>query len=116
MQEPASVVAQRPSAEPAGFLQKVDVAKIYNANCAACHGVDGTGALVRQGMPTIPDFTSLAWQMSQTDLEITHQIREGKEPLMPAYRDKLSKEQILALAIYVRAFAVPSNVPPAPKG
>ena len=48
------------------------------ANCAACHGVDGTGKLIRAGMPTIPDFTSLAWQMSQTDLEITHRIRGGQ--------------------------------------
>ncbi len=74
--------------------------------CAACHGVDGSGKLIRAGMPTIPDLTSLAWQMSQTDLEIAHRIQDGNEPLMPAYRDKLSQSQILALTVYVRAFAV----------
>ena len=53
--------------------------------------------------------------MSQSDLEITHQIEEGKEPLMPAYRDKLSQRQILALAIYVRAFTgTPAPVAPKP--
>jgi mono/diheme cytochrome c family protein len=55
--------------------------------------------------------------MSQTDLAITHQIHEGAAPLMPAYKDKLSQPQILALAIYVRAFAIePSPTVPTPNG
>ena len=94
MREPMLAAKRTPAAaaEPAGPLQRLDVAKSYNTTCAACHGVDGTGRLIRSGMPTIPDFTSLAWQMSQTDLEITHRIQEGNEPLMPAYRDKLTRE------------------------
>jgi mono/diheme cytochrome c family protein len=117
MTEPEQVVAKapRPPAEPAGPIQRADVAKVYNENCASCHGVDGSGKQIRAGMPTIPDFTSLAWQMSQTDLEITHRIVDGNEPLMPAYRDKLSQQQILALAVYVRAFAVIPSVAGAPK-
>ena len=106
MVEPASALARTLPAEPAGPVQKLDIAKVFNSNCAACHGVDGTGDQVRKGMPTIPNFTGLAWQMSHTDIEITHQILDGKEPLMPAYRDKLSKQQILGLAVYIRAFAV----------
>ena len=57
-------------------------------------------------MPTIPDFTSLNWQTVHSELEITHRIMDGNEPLMPAYRDKLTTEQNLGLAIYVRAFAI----------
>jgi quinol-cytochrome oxidoreductase complex cytochrome b subunit/mono/diheme cytochrome c family protein len=107
MQEPALAVAKESAPrEPAGPIQQLEIAKLYGNNCAACHGVDGSGKQIRTGMPTIPDFTSLAWQMSQTDLEITHRILDGNEPLMPAFRDKLSWEQNLALAIYVRAFAV----------
>jgi ubiquinol-cytochrome c reductase cytochrome b subunit len=113
MHEPAIAVAK--PAVPAGLLQRADVAKIYNANCAACHGVEGSGQQVRAGMPTIPDFTSLAWQMSQTDLEITHRIQDGNEPLMPTYRDKLSEQQVLGLSIYVRAFAVNGTEPLPPK-
>jgi quinol-cytochrome oxidoreductase complex cytochrome b subunit/mono/diheme cytochrome c family protein len=110
MREPALAARPGPPAERPGPIQRADVAKIYNASCAACHAVDGTAALIRSGMPTIPDFTSMAWQMSRTDLEITHRIHDGNEPLMPAYRDKLSATEILALSIYVRAF---SGVPPA---
>ena len=57
-------------------------------------------------MPTIPDFRSMAWQTAKTDLEIVHQIQDGKEPVMPPFRGKLSQKQILGLAIYLRAFAV----------
>ena len=104
--EQAATKPPGPPVEPAGLIQLADVARVYNNQCAACHGVDGSGKQIRVGMPTIPDFTSLAWQMSQTDLEVTHQIHDGHEPLMPAYRDKLSQRQILALTIYIRAFAI----------
>jgi quinol-cytochrome oxidoreductase complex cytochrome b subunit/mono/diheme cytochrome c family protein len=106
MTEPMQAEAKPPTpAVAAGPIQRSDVARVYNTDCAACHGVDGSGRLIRAGMPTIPDFTSLAWQMSQTDFEITHRIQDGNEPLMPAYRNRLSPPQIVALAVYVRAFA-----------
>jgi ubiquinol-cytochrome c reductase cytochrome b subunit len=102
MTEPAQ--SKAPPVQPAGPIQRADVARLYNDNCAACHGVDGSGKQIRAGMPTIPDFTSMAWQMSQTELEIAHRIQDGNEPLMPAYRTKLTDQQILGLTIYVRAF------------
>jgi ubiquinol-cytochrome c reductase cytochrome b subunit len=117
MTEPTQAAAPAPArpAEPAGPIQRADVARIYNEQCAACHGVDGSARQIRAGMPTIPDFTSLAWQMSQTDLEIVHRIRDGNEPLMPAYRDRLAQQQILGLAVYVRAFITEPAVAAAPK-
>src|SRR5262249_53952950 len=74
MREPALAVKAPAAVEPAGPIQRAEVAKVYNANCAACHGLDGTGQQLRAGLPTIPDFTSLAWQLSQTELEIAHRI------------------------------------------
>jgi ubiquinol-cytochrome c reductase cytochrome b subunit len=105
--------------QPAGPVQRADVARIYNTKCAPCHGIDGSGTQGRAAMPTFPDFTSLAWQTTQTDLEVTHRIREGSGALMPAYRDELSQQEILALAVYVRAFSIapdsrqPVQPPPA---
>jgi ubiquinol-cytochrome c reductase cytochrome b subunit len=115
MTEPEQVIARSPApAELAGPIQRADVARIYNDSCTACHGVDGSGKQIRAGMPTIPDMTSLAWQLSQTDVEIAHRIQDGNEPLMPAYRDKLSQQQILALTVYVRAFAITPTTASAP--
>jgi mono/diheme cytochrome c family protein len=84
------------------------VAKLFRENCAACHGEDGTGNSIRKVLPLIPDFTSLAWQLSQTDLAIVNQIDYGSLPLMPSFRYKLRSEQILSLALYVRSFAPPA--------
>jgi ubiquinol-cytochrome c reductase cytochrome b subunit len=111
MRMPVQVVAKEEPRETAGPIQLLDVGKLYRTNCQACHGVDGSGKDLRKAMPTIPDFTSLNWQTVHSELEITHRIMDGKEPLMPAYRDKLSKEQNLGLAIYVRAFAVDLSKP-----
>jgi quinol-cytochrome oxidoreductase complex cytochrome b subunit/mono/diheme cytochrome c family protein len=116
MSEPTQALAPAPvRTEPAGPIQRADVAKLYNTNCAACHDVDGSGKQIRAGLPTIPDFTSMAWQLSQTDLEIIHRIQDGNEPLMPAYRDKLAQQHIVALTIYVRAFAGGPTEPAEPK-
>jgi quinol-cytochrome oxidoreductase complex cytochrome b subunit/mono/diheme cytochrome c family protein len=95
------------AAKPAGALQRMQVVKLYGDNCVACHGQDGTGNQIRAAMPNVPDFTSMAWQMSKTDLEITHQIHDGEPPQMPPFRDKLSQSEILGLTIYVRAFTAP---------
>ncbi|HEV3444696.1 MAG TPA: c-type cytochrome [Gemmataceae bacterium] len=81
------------------------IAKVFRDNCAACHGEDGTGNNVRKVLPVIPDFTSLAWQMSQTEMAIVNQIDYGTNPWMPSFRYKLPTEQILSLAVYVRSFA-----------
>lgn len=81
------------------------VAKLFQENCAACHGQDGTGNNIRKVLPLIPDFTSIAWQMSQTEMAIVNQIDYGSHPLMPSFRYKLRPDQILSLAVYVRSFA-----------
>jgi mono/diheme cytochrome c family protein len=76
----------------------------YKQNCAACHGEDGTGNVIRKVLPLIPDFTSLAWQAAQTDVAIVSQIDYGSLPLMPSFHHKLPPRQILELAVFVRTF------------
>jgi ubiquinol-cytochrome c reductase cytochrome b subunit len=104
MKEPTRSIAAEPPPRKASALQRSDVARLFSTHCTGCHGTDGSARSTRAVMPTVPDFTSLAWQMSKTELEIAHQIQAGHEPLMPAYGDKLSSSEILALTIYVRAF------------
>ena len=97
------------------FLQKkfnaapnvklADTIKLFKTHCAACHADDGTGSVLRVRLPNLPNFTSLAWQLSQTNLEIINRIEYGDEPLMPSFRYQLTRDQILGLAIYIRTFA-----------
>jgi cbb3-type cytochrome c oxidase subunit III len=87
-------------------VKLADTIKIFKTNCAACHGEDGSGSLLRGRLPNLPNFNSLAWQLSQTNLEIINRIEYGDEPLMPSFRYQLPRDQILALAIYIRSFAM----------
>lgn len=87
-------------------VRLADTIQTYKANCLACHGEDGSGVLLRGKFPNLPDFSSLAWQFAKTNLEITNRIEYGDEPLMPAFRYRLTRDQILALSIYIRSFAV----------
>jgi mono/diheme cytochrome c family protein len=86
--------------------------KTFETNCSACHGMDGAGSLLRATKyPTLPDFSSLAWQFSKSNVEIANRIEYGDEPLMPNFRYKLTRDQILALSIYIRSFAIKDSGP-----
>ena len=97
-------IALQPKVAPSP-LQQLDVTGLYAANCAACHGVDGTGNALRVAFPTIPDFTNTTWQKTQTDENFISRINDGKDPAMPAFKDKLTADQIHGLVVYARAFA-----------
>lgn len=102
MTQPA-IAMQMPASAPS--MQKLDATEIYSTNCLACHGVDGTGNSLRVALPTIPDMTNATWQKTRSDNDFITRIHDGKDPLMPAFKDKLSPAQIQALKEYVRAFA-----------
>jgi mono/diheme cytochrome c family protein len=96
---------QGPAAPSSVPSRSQEVARLFRENCAACHGEDGSGNNLRKVWPLLPDFTNLAWQMSQTETALVNQIHYGSHPLMPAFRFKLSADQILRLAVYVRSLA-----------
>jgi mono/diheme cytochrome c family protein len=80
---------------------QIDAAGLYVAQkCAGCHGLDGKGKI-----KGARDFTDAAWQKKESDAELARQIRNGEPPKMPAYKDKLSEEEIKALVAYIRTFA-----------
>jgi mono/diheme cytochrome c family protein len=95
-------------------LTYAEVAQIFRQNCVACHGEDGSGKLMRKFLPNIPDFTDLAWQTAQTETAIVNQIDYGSLPLMPAFRHKLKRDEIIGLAVYVRSFPIRLEGRPAP--
>lgn len=85
------------SADGAGLYQ--------TSGCVACHAPDGKGnAAMKSTMKDLPDFTNAAWQKKATDAEMIDTITNGHKP-MPAYKDKLTEDQIKAIVAYVRKFA-----------
>lgn len=72
---------------------------IFKQKCSSCHGVDGKGF---KSINT-PDFTNPAVQASLTDQQIVNVITNGKPgTLMPAWRSKLSNEQIQSVQKFIR--------------
>jgi cbb3-type cytochrome c oxidase subunit III len=79
-----------------------DSAALYQSiGCAVCHGADGKG---NPQMKDIPNFADAAWQKKTDNAAMINVIKNGKPP-MPAYKNRLTDEQIKALVAYIRAFA-----------
>lgn len=73
-------------------------ADVFKSKCAMCHGPDGKGK-----MAGTKDLGSADVQkLSDADLAAT--ITNGKPPKMPAYKGKLTDDQIKSLVAYVRTF------------
>ncbi|MGA8036839.1 MAG: cytochrome c [Candidatus Acidiferrales bacterium] len=78
-------------------------ADTFKTKCAVCHGADGSGDTpVGKGMK-LHDLRSADVQ-KQTDAELTAIITNGKGG-MPAYKDKLSSDQIKQLVAFIRQMA-----------
>lgn len=69
----------------------------FMANCAACHGADGTGNTAL-GAPNLADRT---WLHGGALEDVMLAIRRGREGIMPAHKDRLTAEQIQLVAAYV---------------
>ena len=81
-------------------LVAADGDAVFKARCAACHGSDGKG---NQAIGT-PDFTSPKTQSSLSDADMIDTITNGRKgTIMPAWKGKLSNEEIAAVAAYLRS-------------
>jgi cytochrome c oxidase cbb3-type subunit 3 len=74
-----------------------DGARLYQLNCAACHGINGEGGV---GVPlALPDFLNTV-----DDAFLFNTIREGRPGrVMPAYRS-LSDAQVTAIVSHLRSW------------
>ncbi len=74
----------------------------YQKNCESCHGPTGEGGLVKVDNKEIkvPSIKS-EHAMKKTDEQITRMINNGDGP-MPAFKDKMTPEQISELVKFVR--------------
>lgn len=80
-----------------------DAASVYKAKCVVCHAADGSGDTSAGKTMKVIDLRSPEVQ-KMTDAQLTEATTNGKGK-MPAYKDKLSADQIKGLVAYVRALA-----------
>lgn len=80
----------------AGAAEINDGSEIFSANCAACH--QGGGNIVRRGK----NLKQKALKRYHMDsIEAIAQLVENGKNAMPAYKDRLSTQEILDVSAYV---------------
>jgi mono/diheme cytochrome c family protein len=99
-----ATAAGTPSATRPAATAEGDAA-LYRSLCAGCHGSDGKGARMRPSYPTLPNFTSPAWQVSRSDAQLLAGILHGKGADMPAFDERLNRDKAHDLVAYIRHFA-----------
>jgi cytochrome c oxidase cbb3-type subunit 3 len=84
----------------AGASYPAEGGAVFKARCVGCHGEDGKG---KAAIGT-PDFTSAKTQAGLTEAGLTDTITNGRKgTIMPAWKGKISDEEIAAVASYVRS-------------
>jgi cytochrome c6 len=78
-----------------------DPAALFKAKCAACHAADGSGNSATGKALAAPDLRSDDVQ-KQTDAQLIDSTANGKGKKMPAYKGKLTDDQIKQLVGYIR--------------
>src|ERR1700677_1114558 len=79
---------------------RADGAGDFKAKCAMCHGADGTGSTPTGKALKVRDLGSADVQ-AQTDAQLTDIVNNGKGK-MPAYKGKLTDDQIKELVAFIR--------------
>ncbi|HEV2913356.1 MAG TPA: cytochrome c [Pyrinomonadaceae bacterium] len=95
-----------PSVSPATSATPADefaaIRPVYAAECARCHGINGDGGTVEilKKKLKVPSLKT-GHALNHTEAQLAKQIMDGGEG-MPAYRDKLKKEEVDTLVRLIR--------------
>jgi mono/diheme cytochrome c family protein len=106
---PANTNTARTAASPAGPAAAATPDPLaraqvnYAKNCEPCHGPNGEGGPVKVDNKTIKVPSLKAdHAIKHTDDQITKMITNGEEA-MPAFKDKMSQQEIADMVKFVRA-------------
>lgn len=86
-----------------------DAAALWDKNCASCHGKDGKGKTKMGEKLQVRDLSDPAVKAKVTKASAVDSMKkgvkgEGDKLVMKAFSDKLSEEEIQALADYSLSF------------
>ena len=74
--------------------------RIFQQNCAACHGVDAKGQAW-----TFPNLTDDDWQWGGSHAEIENSIRNGRQAVMVPWQAVLGDEGVTEVVEYIKALS-----------
>jgi mono/diheme cytochrome c family protein len=91
--------------------------RVFERNCAACHGFDGDGwgAEVRKRRIHLHDFTDRHWAVGETDADWFGVVSFGlPNTPMRGWHDRLTEQERWDVIAYVRQFAYKRDEPSSP--
>ena len=97
---------------PSGPERELSGKRIYDRNCARCHGLDGKPT---SESPSARDLTNRSYVSSLSDEAIRRTIEGGKPPSMPAFGGQFMEPSMKLLVAYVRELADGGEKTVAPK-
>ena len=102
-QEPGQAAASK-KASPE---QLAKAKKVYNLDCALCHGESGNGKtdLAKDMQLTLDDWTDSKTLASQSDEALIDIIRKGKGKMPPEDAGRATNDEVKGLVQYIRKLA-----------
>lgn len=99
----AKTTVSPPAAAPS-LDESAEQRELYNVNCANCHKETGKGGKVTVDGKTIePDDITSAKVAGKSDEKLIKYVTDGfPDDGMPAFKDKLTADQIKEIVKYVR--------------
>ncbi|MEM9170096.1 MAG: cytochrome-c oxidase, cbb3-type subunit III [Pseudomonadota bacterium] len=76
-------------------------AVVFAEQCVSCHGAEAKG----DQLLGAPNLTDAIWLYGGEREVVRETIRNGRAGVMPAWTDRLTDEQITALAVYVHSLS-----------
>jgi cytochrome c5 len=85
--------------------------KVYNLDCALCHGETGDGKtdIAKDMQLTLDDWTDPKTLATQSDAALIDIIRKGKGKMPPEDTGRATNDEVKGLVLYIRKLA--SNQP-----
>jgi mono/diheme cytochrome c family protein len=89
--------------------------KIYEVDCALCHGSNGNGKtdLAKDMSLTLSDFTDPKTLQSKTDDQLFDIIRKGKDKMPGEDASRAKNDDVKALIVYLRSLSKDQPAAPA---
>ena len=89
--------------------------KVYNLDCALCHGAAGDGKtdLAKDMQLSLTDWTDPKTLSGQSDDALFDVIRKGKGKMPPEDTGRATNDEIRGMVIYIRKFAKEGTTAPA---
>jgi mono/diheme cytochrome c family protein len=98
-EEPKPDSKTEPKPDDKAPAAKIDAKALFEGKCKSCHGSDGKGDTTIGKKVKIPSLAGTKLSKSDAVKKITDGVPDTK---MKGYKDKMSKEEIDAVAAYVK--------------